>query len=134
MKKIFRVFIKIARGTTFLLILFVLSAFLVSIRIDQEKVSNPYCLYRYVEDDFDFSSEEVKEYTVRYECNTLYVYLVIKDDMTKKETIALLTDYMIRYEHYECFFQFEIHGKQFDPFFASINPQEQMISYTGKKE
>lgn len=134
MKKIGRIILTLAQITTFVLLLFFVSILIIGMKMDKENEENPYCLNQYADVEFDFSASEVEEFHYQYECNTLYVYLTIKDSIDERQVLVLLTNYMFEYQHLQCFFHFEIHGPQIKSLFASIDLKNQTISYNVEKE
>ena len=129
---IIKIISTLGKCACFVLLLFLLSSIIISIKISKESVVNPFCANDYNGEKISLEYKEIKEYKYEYDCSTMYFTIHLIDGINKKEAIALLTSIAVDLKDYEFFTHFELHSSGFEKvMFAVIDLKTTSISYVG---
>ena len=131
MKKIIAIFFTIAKSVTFILLLFFLSAIIVSYSLSNEKRINPYCINKYQNEVIKINDTNIKDYSYKFDCNTLYLQITL---LTDKNDDLLKTLKIIKEEvsEYDCFIHIAL-GYNDKTYYASISKDSKEIFLLGKE-
>lgn len=129
--KLLKFLSKISQVICFTLLLLFISLVLVSYRISKEKVVNPFCNNKYENININLEYKEINEYSYKFSCSTLYVYMNVNQSLTKEEILSLLLSISIDLS-LDCYIHYEVNSDSLDKnLYASYNNNYKELSYVG---
>lgn len=131
MKKIITIFFTIAKSVTFILFLFSLSIIIISYSLSNESRINPYCVNTYQNDVIEINDTNIKDYSYKFDCNTLYLQITLyannDDDLSK--TLKAIKEQVY---DYDCFIHITLTYND-KTYYASISKENKEIYLLGKE-
>lgn len=131
MKKIITIFFTIAKSVTFILFLFFLSIIIISYSLSNESRINPYCVNKYQNDVIEINDTNIKDYSYKFDCNTLYLQITLyannDDDLSK--TLKAIKEQVY---DYDCFIHITLTYND-KTYYASISKENKEIYLLGKE-
>ncbi len=131
MKKIITIFFTIAKSVTFILFLFFLSIIIISYSLSNESRINPYCVNTYQNDVIEINDTNIKDYSYKFDCNTLYLQITLyannDDDLSK--TLKAIKEQVY---DYDCFIHITLTYND-KTYYASISKENKEIYLLGKE-
>lgn len=131
MKKIITIFFTIAKSVTFILFLFFLSIIIISYSLSNESRINPYCVNTYQNDVIEINDTNIKDYSYKFDCNTLYLQITLyannDDDLSK--TLKAIKEQVY---DYDCFIHVTLTYND-KTYYASISKENKEIYLLGKE-
>lgn len=107
-RKIIHFLGNIGKMLSLIILFFLIATILVSFKLANENVSNPFCLNKYEDVNVTLEYQEIVEYDYYFECSTLYFDLTLKDDLKQNQIISLLVSIGQQIQDLDCFTHFQI--------------------------
>ena len=129
-KKVLHFIAMIAKGLSFIILLFAISFLCLSIKLGNENVENPFCLSSLKDEKITLNYEEIIDYQYYFSCSTLYFIIDVEKDLSKEDIISLLILIGQDLKDYECFTHFEVKSESLaKTFYATIDLKTFEVSY-----
>ena len=109
-KKVLHFIAMIAKGLSFIILLFAISFLCLSIKLGNENVENPFCLSSLKDEKITLNYEEIIDYQYYFSCSTLYFIIDVEKDLSKADIISLLILIGQDLTDYECFTHFDVNS------------------------
>lgn len=130
MKKATTIFFIIAKSVTLILLLFLISLIIISYSLKNETRINPYCINKYQNEVIKIDNKNIKDYSYKYDCNTLYLEIALINDENTKLTKTLDTVKQ-QTNKYDCFIHITIICND-NTYYATISKQNKEIHFLGE--
>lgn len=130
MRKTTTIFFIIAKSVTFILFLFLIALIIISYSLKNEARINSYCVNKYQNEVIKINDENIKDYSYKYDCNTLYLEITLIDDGNTKLT-KTLDSIKQQTNKYDCFIHITIICND-NTYYATISKQNKEIHFLGE--
>ena len=121
------------KGLSLVALMFLIAIICVSVKISNENVDNPFCFNKYDKDaKIELEYDEIEDYTYYFKCSTLYIEMVVTEDLTKLQITSLLLSIGNDLNKYDCFTHLQIDSDSLEKtLYATINLKTNEVSYVG---
>ncbi len=117
-----------------LTLMLVLSFFVISVKLVNEKSPNPYCIVANQNITLELHYDAIDYYTYEIECNTLMAEIYLLDHIDKKQAVALLVQIKQQLEDHQMkiMTHFTLNGENLkNVMYANLNLGHEGLSYVG---
>ena len=123
--------IKISKGITFIFFLFLTSIIIASISLANKKSDNQYCINVNIE-EVTLNYESIQEYEYKINCSTIYLYIILKDDVNTNDSKTISYDIIEKLKVYKCFVHLQLNGKSLNKtMYSTYDYKYDKVSFLG---